>query len=292
MRSFGEYNPLAVFLCLICICIPAMFCANPLILLLALCGGCALLLALRGLCALRTIAIAPVAILVCAVANMLVAHNGVTVLLVINNNPITLESALYGASGGLLLSAVLLLMRCLSLVMTSEHMLYLFAKISPKLALTLSMVLRFIPLLAKKAKEIEQAQIALGIYKDDNIFDTLRGKTRILSILTTWALENAVTTADSMEARGYGSSRRTSFSIFTFDIRDGALILASLALCGVCICAQLSGTLEYSFYPAMQPLPCSGAAIAAYICFALLCMLPTIIEMEAKARWHSLRSKI
>lgn len=43
---------------------------------------------------------------------------------------------------------------------------------------------------------------------------------KIMSILVTWALENAIDTADSMKDRGYGLPGRTAFSIYRFDRRD------------------------------------------------------------------------
>ncbi len=41
-----------------------------------------------------------------------------------------------------------------------------------------------------------------------------------MSILVTWALENAIDTADSMKDRGYVLPGRTAFSIYRFDRRD------------------------------------------------------------------------
>ena len=38
--------------------------------------------------------------------------------------------------------------------------------------------------------------------------------------MSTWSLENAIETADSMKSRGYGLPGRTAFSIFRFDRRD------------------------------------------------------------------------
>ena len=41
-----------------------------------------------------------------------------------------------------------------------------------------------------------------------------------LSILVTWALENAIQTSDPMRSRGYGLHGRTAFSIYRFTKRD------------------------------------------------------------------------
>ena len=61
--------------------------------------------------------------------------------------------------------------------------------------------------------------------------------------MITWALENAIETADSMKSRGYGLKGRTAFSIYRFDERD-KYTLIWFALCGMFL---LSGTLLSAF---------------------------------------------
>ena len=53
--------------------------------------------------------------------------------------------------------------------------------------------------------------------------DRLRHGLNMLSILVTWALENAIETSDSMRSRGYGLHGRTAFSIYRFTKRDCCL---------------------------------------------------------------------
>ena len=47
-------------------------------------------------------------------------------------------------------------------------------------------------------------------------FKKIRYALNMVSILVTWALENAIETADSMKSRGYGLRGRTAFSIYRF----------------------------------------------------------------------------
>ena len=100
--------------------------------------------------------------------------------------------------------SVLYWFRTLTHIMTSDKLLYLFGSVSPKLALILSMTLRYIPLFRSQIRKTQQAQKALGLYKEDSIPDNIRGGIRIFSVMVSWALENGVITADSMTARGYG----------------------------------------------------------------------------------------
>ena len=54
-------------------------------------------------------------------------------------------------------------------------------------------------------------------------------------------MENAVQTADSMKARGYGVKRRTTFHLFVFDSRDAAVLGLILALTGICVLGRVFG---------------------------------------------------
>lgn len=84
--------------------------------------------------------------LLVAVTNPLFSHNGVTPLFYLNGNPVTLEAFVYGAAIAVMVVGVMLWCRCYSAVMTSDKFLYLFGRAIPKLALVLSMALRFIPM--------------------------------------------------------------------------------------------------------------------------------------------------
>jgi len=169
---------------------------------------------------------------------------------------------------------------------------YLLGGLWSGLALLLSMTLRFVPLFGRQAGRINSAQRAMGVYREDNVVDSAKSGMRVFSILTTWALENGITTADSMRARGYGSGRRTSYTLYRFRLGDGILTAAAMALTGICAAGLLTGALTYNFYPSIGKLPSTPMAAAAYTAYGLLAFIPTIIETEAKLRWRSLRSGI
>ena len=62
-------------------------------------------------------------------------------------------------------------------------------------------------------------------------FKKIRYALNMVSILVTWALENAIETADSMKSRGYGLRGRTAFSIYRFNRRDKLLGTMLVGLC-------------------------------------------------------------
>lgn len=56
----------------------------------------------------------------------------------------------------------------------------------------------------------------MGLYKESNIVDNVKGGIRITSSLITWSLETSVDTADSFATRGGELKHRSSFSLLNF----------------------------------------------------------------------------
>ena len=290
MRSFSDFNPIAVTVWFFSVTGIAMFSSYPLIMLMSLLGGAAFFILRNGLSHGKEHLFFWVLFLILALANPLISHNGKTVLFVMNHNPVTLEAVLYGLNSAAMIVGVLYWFRSFTQIMTSEKLLYVTGALSPKLSLILSMALRFVPLFSRQSAKINSAQKAMGLYKDDNIIDDIKGRSRVFSILVTWALENGIITADSMEARGFGTHRRTQLRRFRLRAADIALLTASLVLLG--ITAAGSGSLDFSFYPSISAEASDKLGKAGLIAYGALIMLPIIIETEVSLRWKLLRSGI
>lgn len=284
MRRFEDINPISITVYFLCVTMTVMFSMDPIILALALLGA-VLYIILRGRFRLGKCAAAAILLAVGTVINPLVSHNGATVLFVINDLPFTLEALVYGAVSTGVMLAVLLLFGSYTGIMTRDKLLYVFGSLSPKAALILSMGLRYVPLFGKRARQIRDTQKALGLYKDENIFDRLRCEIRVFSILISWALENGITTADSMTARGYGRHRRTHFSTFKFYASDVVIICLSLALCALTAVGMIVGAVGIRFYPTVVINDPSALGIAAYAAYGILAMLPSITEISEKLTW-------
>lgn len=290
MRNFSQFNPIAISIYFIVVCGIAMFYMNPIILMLAFVGANGLFFILNGRKKGKSHLHMLGLFCVMVVVNPLVSHNGVTVLFIMNHNPITLEALIYGIVASLMIVAVWYWFRLFSQIMTSDKLLYVFGALSPKLALILSMALRYVSLLQNQVNNINEVQKALGLYKEDNIIDNIKGGLRVFSILVTWALENGIITADSMTARGYGIARRSHFSNFKWRREDIIITIISVMLGGI----TLLGSKEtiFTYYPAFVPPQKTVIGMIGYISYGILCFLPTILEGKEKIRWIYLRSRI
>lgn len=228
-----------------------------------------------------------------AVFNPLFSHEGVTILFYLRNNPITLESILYGLAMGAMFGAVMLWFSCYNAVMTSDKFIYLFGRIIPALSLIFSMVLRFVPKFKAQLKRISAGQACLGRdMKNGNLLERARHGIRILSILVTWALENAVETADSMRSRGYGLKGRTSFSIFRLDCRDKALLAVMAGLAAVFIWGMYMGEGKMRYFPSVAMKTPGVSGILAYLAYGVFLLLPVGIDLWEDLQWRRTRSKL
>ena len=292
MRVLTDANPITAFVWLMTTAGIAMFSFNPLLLGISLIGAF-LYFFIRNPDTKLTSALPWLGLcLLSAVLNPLFSHSGGTVLFVMNHNPVTLEAFIYGAVLGGAILAVLYWFKSFQQIMTGDKLLYIFGSALPRMTLILSIALRYIPLLKQQTRKIRDSQKALGLFKDENLLDRLRGEMRIFSVLVTWALENGIITADSMSARGYGVGRRTRFAIFRFTLCDGLMCALCLLLGGFVIWATAAAKLEFVFYPYIKMHGASLMGSLAYITYAILALFPSILELEESLRWKSLKSKI
>jgi len=285
LKDFADYNPIAIFIYFFAAAGFAMFTADPVILALSLTGSVLFFIFRNGRKELRSHLFFFFLFIIMSLINPLFYHNGVTVLFVMNDNPVTLEALLYGISSAAMIVSVLYWFRSFTQIMTGDKLLYLFGSVSPKLSLILSMALRYIPLFGKQAKKTDAAQKGLGLYKEDNISDRIRGGTRVFSVMVTWALENGIITADSMTARGYGIGRRTFFALYKFRKSDLGLILISLGLLAAAASGTGFGVISFEYYPAIKMAPVTAASVFTYAAYGLLAFIPTIIEAEESIKW-------
>ena len=224
--------------------------------------------------------------LAAAVANPLFSHAGATILAYLpNGNPITLESIIFGIAAASMLTAVIGWFRCYSVVMTSDKFVYLFGRVIPALSLVLSMALRFVPRFTRQVKAVANAQRGVG--RDISQGSPLRRARhgmKILSVTITWALENAIETADSMKSQGYGLPGRSAFSIFRFDRRDQyALIFLLLCAIYIILGAALGG-LRFLYFPLMEGA-WSPYSFSIFFVYLLFFTLPLILNAKEAAQW-------
>lgn len=293
MSYFERLHPAASFFYLIAVTAVSMLTMNPVLILIsytASVGFTGMLIGPRRLLLSLAYSI-PTAALI-ALTNPLFVHRGKTVLFFLNDNPVTREAILYGVFAALMIMSVFYWCRCYTEIMTADKFIYLFGGITPRLSLVLSMALAFIPKCKRRFREIDEAQRGLGIYATDSLLDRVRAKLRVFSILVTCTLEGSIETADSMRARGYGLTPRTSASARRLAAGDLLFLLFSVGLTAALVTLIALGAADFDFYPTLSSVRTDLPACLLYAALALLAGTSILLEVKETVLWRILKSRI
>lgn len=293
--TFSSYHPILNFGFFIIVMMFSMMFLHPIYLGIVLVAAFCYSVYLNGKKGLIfTLALALPMILLGTIFNPLFNHEGATILWYFpSGNPLTLESIYYGFASAVMIASVILWFSCYNAIMTSDKFIYIFGRLIPSISLIFSMVLRLVPKFKNQAKVIINGQKCIGRDPmNGNLKQRLQNGVRIISILTTWALENGIETADSMRARGYGLKGRTSFSTFRFDSRDKAFSVIMLLMLVITFVPIAIGKIFINYYPLTVMNETTAVAVLNYIAFGILCFMPLILDLVEDVKWRVLKSRI
>lgn len=292
MRGFATYHPVSLLVYFVLILIVTMFLNIPVILILSLFGAWSYNLVQDKATLLHGLFYDSIFFIIIAISNPIFIHRGRTILFFLNGKAITLEAATYGAFMAVMMLAVFHWCRVFAKIMTSDKLLYLCGKLTPNLSIVMSMALRYIPLFRIRSVKVNDSQTAMGLYTGEGYIEKTKGSLRIFSIVLTWSLENAINTANSMRARGYGIGKRSQFSIYRFKPADLLLVITCIILTGITLYSCSTGRVEFKYYPRLGGNVLSMDTIAIYIACGLLTLLPVFIELKEKLKWKYYKSRI
>lgn len=293
--AFFKLHPAVNFIFFAFVLALSMFVMNPVCLALSLVCAFVNAVYLNGIKTVKLCLkfILPMVLLIVLI-NPVFNHQGVTILTYFPwDNPLTLESIVYGIASAALLSSVVLWFSVFNSVMTSDKIVYLFGKIIPSLSLLLSMSLRFVPKFSAQFKNVRNAQRCIGRdVSDGSAVSRIKNGIRIISIMLSWSMENAIETADSMKSRGFGLKGRTAYSIYKFDRRD-LVMLIIVALLGVSVSVSaIMGVIDFTYYPSIKGSLTDVPSLIVFFLYGILMLIPTILNIGEGIKWKRLRSVI
>ncbi|MEE0869456.1 MAG: energy-coupling factor transporter transmembrane component T, partial [Ruminococcus sp.] len=188
-------------------------------------------------------------------------------------------------------SSAALWFSCFHKVMTSDKFVYLFGRVIPSLSLVLSMALRFVPKFSAQFRNVRNAQRCIGrdVF-DGSLINRIKNGIRIISIMLSWSMENAIETADSMKSRGFGLKGRTAYSIYKFDRRD-LIVLIMVSLLGVSVSVSaIMGVIDFNYYPSIKGNLADVLSLVTFFLYGILMLIPTILNAGEGIKWKRLRS--
>lgn len=286
-NGFRGYHPFIIFFYYICVGSLAMFFKHPLFLLTAV----FLLIALnlmhdRGQ-ALRKWA--PALFTMSAliiILNPFLNSRGSHILFYFRGKQVTLEATIYGVVMSLSIVAVLIMFVSFNDILNGNKLLFVFARILPRTAFLIMLTVRFVPLLKRRLDEIYAVQRVRGMtLHAGTIRERMRSGMLMLHILLTWSLEEAIQTADSMKARGYGIGHRVSYVPYRMEKRDWFWLSALIILYVVCLTGGFLGYGKIVIYPQLGTLHLFIFDWITFGSMVILYSFPLLVEGREQLRW-------
>ena len=218
-------------------------------------------------------------------------HFGVTRLYSnLIGNQITLESLVYGLVRGVTVAAVMMWFCCIFMLITADKVVYLFGRVSPRLSLFLSILLRAVPRIGTRARRIEISREGIGRgITQGNLLEKFFHLCGLVSVLITWTLEDFVESSNSMKSRGYSLKGRTAFSIYRFDNRDRCLVIAFFWCLTFIGMAVLFDQTNIYYNPAIIMNRITPMSVVFYVAYAVFLLLPMGLQIVGEWRFERLR---
>lgn len=216
-------------------------------------------------------------VIVVSLVNPLFSASGSTELFRVGLRAVYLESLVYGCAMGCLFIACALWFQAACRMLPFDKVMALAGNAAPTVALMVSMTMRLIPKFVRRGRQIAAVQTVDG-QASGRPADEVRDRLRLTSVLMGWGMEDSLETADAMRARGWGSSRRTTYTRYRFGVRDAAVLAALGAGGAVCILLSAIACGQFSFYPTLSRL----VAWWGYVPYAVWMFLPVLLHVRER----------
>lgn len=227
------------------------------------------------------------------VTNPLFVHRGATILFFLFNKPVTKEAFIYGFFMGMMIATVIYLFQNFQRAVSSEQFFYLFGKRFSKVTLILSLVFRFIPLLNQYFQELNQVQQIVQRTRKKCFKERALCGLDLFGNLFSWSLENAMDTADSMKARGYGLILRSSRLSYRWKKADTFILSLLILTSCFFIVSLVNGRYQFNYYPYQEDVYLLVQQNwLHYLFLFILAFLPVLYRIGEGIVWTILKSKI
>jgi energy-coupling factor transport system permease protein len=254
---------------------------HPLVIVAALAG---VLLAAWGARCLPEIGTAlrlglPLAILI-ALINPLVSHEGATVLVrgwtlpVLGTMDITAEAVVYGAVLGLRALVLVLAAALYTAAVDPDEILRLVRRVSPRSAMTASVATRMLPVLARDAARVADAQRCRPGEPPSRL--------ALARAVAQSALDRAVDVAAALELRGYGGAGSPARRHRAWSRHDVAFAAAGAVLVLCALAAAFAPAAAFDPYPRLDMA--TGATTWALCAAIVLAVGLPLLDRRGVAR--------
>lgn len=217
-------------------------------------------------------------------------HMGRTILFYLFKWSITLDAVIYGCMLALTMINIMMLFVTINITLTNDKLLFLFGKIFPRWALLTMLSLRFVPLLRHRLQAISEVQqFKNGPSRRLSFKAKLENGMAQVQILLSGSLEEAIQTADSMDARGYGLGKRSHYHRYKMQLRDWITLAFFVSLFGLFL-FSIYGIHEVDIVFGFLQVPHFHMIVQGLI--YVMFFIPIFIEGKEVLKWRFYQSNM
>lgn len=214
------------------------------------------------------------------VINVLISRQGLTVFARLGDlgpfgqGDLTVEAAVYGSVIALKVSIVILLGALASLAIDPDEMLAIFRRLSFRSALTASIALRMVPLLAHDVQRLAEAQRTRpGGAASRRGVAALRTRALLVGATVGGALDRAMDVAATLELRGYATAKAGRGRSRPLSRHDLAFLASAFAVVALALGGRIGGAASFDAYPLLH-MPTSAVTLGLCVAIALVALAP------------------
>lgn len=214
--------------------------------------------------------------------NVLISRHGLTVFVRLGDlgpfgqGDLTIEALLYGMVIALQVGILILLSALATLSVDPDQLIALCSRLSFRSALTASIALRMVPLLASDAQRLAEAQRtrpACGGRRRRAA--AMRDRALLIGATISGALDRSMDVAATLELRGLARAKPARAARKPLSRHDIAFLCSAAAVCALALVGSMIGIAGFDAYPLikMQTGVATVALCAAIVASALLPLL-------------------
>jgi energy-coupling factor transport system permease protein len=236
--------------------------------------------------------------LIIMVVNPLVIRAGSTIIWhgpaapLLGRLDVSMEAMYFGAVSGLRLLVIMSIFCLYNLMINPDNMMNLFSKAAGKSVLIAALSTRMFPTMVRDLKRIKEVLQFRGVdFDEGSLWERVKKYSSLYNVMLLSSLEDSMEIAESMQARAYGSGRRSVYSRNLLRPRDFLSAGSSLLAMFAALWGLQHGCGRYVFYPVADALIKDSATFAALAAVLFYLSVPLILS-EGWKNCRFLKSKI
>lgn len=163
---------------------------------------------------------------------------------------ISMEALYYGAASSIRLLVIISIFCLYNLMVNPDKVLNLFSRVAGKSVLVITLSTRMFPTMVRDLKRIKEVQRFRGVdFDEGSLWERVKKYSCLYNVLLLSSLEGSMEIAESMQARAFGSGRRSVYSRTSLRPRDILCTGGSLLALFAAIWGLQYGCGQYTFYP-------------------------------------------